>query len=180
MRHVTAFLLLVACGLGLIAADPSPVLQNVTAQVYFSPRGGCTEAIVDEIDRAQRSIYVQAYSFTSVPISKALVAARRRGVTVSVILDKSQRTEKFSGADFIADNEIPVVIDEEPAIAHSKVMIVDGELVITGSFNFTSSAETRNVENLLLLRSMPLAVAYKANWDERHAVSVPYTARSKR
>ena len=65
-------------------------------EVFFSPKGGCTEAVVKEINAAKTTILVQAYSFTSTPIAKALVDAHKRGVKVEVILDKSQRTEKYS------------------------------------------------------------------------------------
>jgi phosphatidylserine/phosphatidylglycerophosphate/cardiolipin synthase-like enzyme len=160
---------------GLAAAE-APAIAIPAARVWFSPNGGCTEAI----DGAQRQILVQAYSFTSNPIAKALVEAKRRGIDVRVILDKSQRTEKYSGADFVAHGGIPVLIDEKPAIAHSKVMIIDTARVITGSFNFTSSAEGRNVENVLQLDAPELAQRYIANWQERAAVSVPYVARDQR
>jgi phospholipase D len=73
-----------------------------------------------------------------------------------------------------------VVIDEQPAIAHSKVMIIDSAVVITGSFNFTSSGESRNVENVLVLRSGELAAAYTANWQARSAVSVVFTPKDQR
>lgn len=163
--------------IGLVAAEP---VTGISAQVYFSPDGGCTAAIVAALDGAQSTIRVQAYSFTSTPIAKALAAAKARGIDVRVILDKSQRTERYSGADFIAHAGIPVLIDEKPAIAHSKVMIIDGEIVITGSFNFTSAAEARNVENVLVLRSSELAAAYTANWQARSALSVPYIPKDAR
>ena len=75
---------------------------------------------------------VQAYSFTSAPIAKALVDAHKRGVDVRVILDKSQRTEKYSSADFVAHAGILTLIDAKHAIAHNKVMVIDGETVLTG------------------------------------------------
>ena len=68
-------------------------------EVYFSPKGGCTQAVVRELNRAQETVLVQAYSFTSVPIAKALLEAHKRGVKVQVILDKSQRTENYSADD---------------------------------------------------------------------------------
>lgn len=169
--------LVVAFLAGAHAAEP---VAGVTAQVYFSPDGGCTAAIVAAIDGAQSTIRVQAYSFTSTPIAKALTTAKARGVDVQVILDKSQRTERYSGADFIAHAGITVLIDEKPAIAHSKVMVIDGSTVITGSFNFTTSAESRNVENLLVLRSAELAATYTANWQARAAVSVAFVPKDER
>jgi hypothetical protein len=80
-------------------------------QVFFSPNGGCTAAVVNNLDKATNSVLVQAYSFTSAPIAQALVDAHKRGVNVEVILDRSQRTEKYSAADFIQRAGIPTFID---------------------------------------------------------------------
>ncbi len=111
---------------------------------------------------------MQAYSFTSAPIAKALVEAHRRGVKAQVILDKSQRTEKYSSADFLHNMGSAVRIDARHAIAHNKVMLIDGQTVITGSFNFTRAAEEKNAENLLVVRDRALAEKYTENW-RRHA-----------
>src|SRR2546425_4527839 len=98
-------------------------------QVYFSPNNGCTDAVVRELARARNSVLVQAYSFTSAPIAEALVAAHKRGVDIQVILDKSQRNERYTEADFLVHNGIPTRIDAKHAIAHNKVMIIDGREV---------------------------------------------------
>ena len=143
-------------------------------QVCFSPQGGCTELVVQTLAQAKQTVLVQAYSFTSAPIAKALVAAKKRGVTVEVILDKSQRTKHYSEADFLAHAGIPVRIDAVHAIAHNKVMVIDGETVITGSFNFTTAAEQHNAENLLVLHDPVLAASYEANWHHHAAHSQPY------
>jgi len=76
--------------------------SQANIDVFFSPKGGCTEAVVTALDHATKTVLVQAYSFTSAPIAKALVDAHKRGVKIQVILDKSQRTEKYSSADFVA------------------------------------------------------------------------------
>ena len=141
---------------------------------YFSPDGGCTEAVVEEINRAERSILMQAYSFTSVPIAKALVEAKDRGVQVTAILDKSQRTEQYSSADFVMHAGIPTYIDDKHAIAHNKIMLIDGRTIVTGSFNFTKQAEHANAENLLVITNKSvLFAAYEANFRRHldHAVS---------
>ena len=85
-----AFLLVLAYGLGRYNA-PS-LGYNPPVQVYFSPNGGCTDAIIKEIDNAKSQIPVQAYSFTSTPIAKALLEAHKRGVKVEVILDWSSKS----------------------------------------------------------------------------------------
>jgi phosphatidylserine/phosphatidylglycerophosphate/cardiolipin synthase-like enzyme len=150
-----------------------------SVSVYFSPHGGCTDAIVKELGRARGEVLVQAYSFTSAPIAKALLDAHKRGVKVEVILDKSQRREKYSSSDFLANSGIPTQIDAKHAIAHNKVMIIDKEIVMTGSFNFTKAAEEQNAENLLIIRDAQLASMYIKNWQEHDQHSEPY-AREKR
>ena len=142
-----------------------------SVQVYFSPHGGATEAVVNALDRATNKVLVQAYSFTSAPIARALVNAQRRAVKVQVILDKSQRTEKYSEADFLDHEGVTTLIDAEHAIAHNKIMIIDGFLVLTGSFNFTKAAEENNAENLLVIIDPALARRYSDNWDshQRHS-----------
>jgi phosphatidylserine/phosphatidylglycerophosphate/cardiolipin synthase-like enzyme len=146
-------------------------------EIHFSPKGGCTETVVDEINAAKNGILVQAYSFTSAPIAKALVDAHKRGVDVRVVLDKSQRSEKYSSADFVLHAGIPVWIDERHAIAHNKVMVIDGSTVITGSFNFTKSAEENNAENLLVIRSPELAGKYTDNWKTHLGHSEKYAGK---
>ena len=114
----------------------------------FTPGENCTGTIVQVLGGATRTILAQAYSFTSAPIAKALLDAHKRGVQVQVILDKSQRSEKYSSADFLANQGVPVVIDANHAIAHNKVMVIDGETVLTGRFNFTKAAQEKNAGNL--------------------------------
>ena len=156
-----AFLIMAAYGFGRYhALTPN----NPPVQVYFSPNGGCTDAIIKQIDNAKSEILVQAYSFTSTTIAKALLEAHKRGVMVEAILDKSQKSQKYSGATFLANSRIPTFIDSAHAIAHNKIMIIDGKIVITGSFNFTKAAESKNAENLLIIQSPELAKLYIENW----------------
>src|SRR4030043_666869 len=91
-------------------------------EVYFSPKGGCTDAIIRELNKAHSTVLVQAYSFTSYRIAKALLDAHKRGIKVEVILDKSQKSDQYSSADFLANSGMSVKIDSENAIAHNKVM----------------------------------------------------------
>ena len=143
-------------------------------QVYFSPKGGCTEAIVKNLDQAERYVLVQAYSFTSEPIAEALVNAHKRGVKVKVLLDKSQRYGKGSKLGLLVDAGISVMIDTKHSIAHNKVMIIDGITVMTGSFNFTNAAEDKNAENLLIVHDKVVAKKYHDNWNRHQQHSEPY------
>lgn len=176
MKKISTILI----GVLLIFSFSSPLpaaditLNDTPAQIYFSPKGGCTEAIVKEISHAKSEIYVQAYSFTSVPIAKALIDAHKKGIKVEAILDKSQKKERYTSATFLNNAGIPTYIDSKHAIAHNKVMVIDKEIVITGSFNFTKAAEEKNAENLLILKNKKLAKTYLENWAKHREHSEKY------
>jgi len=156
---------------------PSAVSKEtapVPWRVYFSPGGGCTDAIVDAIDRANNSILVQCYSFTSRPIGSALARARARGVVVEIVADGSEPDQFKKEINYLARSGVEVHVDSAHTLAHNKVMVIDGETVITGSFNFTYAAEHRNAENLLVIQNKTLAEQYAANWREHKKHSRPY------
>jgi phosphatidylserine/phosphatidylglycerophosphate/cardiolipin synthase-like enzyme len=169
----TIFLLLFS--FPLHATDVS--LNNTTAHVYFSPDGGCTNAIIKEISKAKSEILIQAYSFTSKPIAQAILGAKKAGIHVEIILDKSNKSAKYSAGDFTAHMGIPTYIDSEHTIAHNKIIIIDKETVITGSFNFSKAAEEKNAENLLILKSKALANIYLNNWQEHKKHSTLYQGK---
>jgi phosphatidylserine/phosphatidylglycerophosphate/cardiolipin synthase-like enzyme len=147
-------------------------------EVGFSPNGGAEDLVIKAIDSSKKSLRVLAYSFTSKPIAQALVGAAKRGVDVKVVVDKSQNSERYSSATFLANMGIPVRVDYQHAIMHSKVIVVDEQSVETGSFNYTSSAARRNAENAIVLWNSPkLAAVYIENWNEHWNHSEPYEAR---
>jgi phosphatidylserine/phosphatidylglycerophosphate/cardiolipin synthase-like enzyme len=133
--------------------------------VFYSPKGGCTEAVVRELGRARREVLVLAYSFTSKPIAQALVEAKKRGAHVEIILDRSNEHDTYSELGFLIEQGLAPYLDAHHAIAHNKVMVIDRHTVITGSFNFTHQAEIENGENLLILMGhADLNVLYRQNF----------------
>jgi phosphatidylserine/phosphatidylglycerophosphate/cardiolipin synthase-like enzyme len=158
----------------LTFASSSLAFQTDINKVCFSPNGNCTNVIVEQIDNAKSEILIQAYSFTSAPIAKALVNAHKRGIKVQAILDKSNVTGNYSSATFLLNNGIPTYIDYKHAIAHNKIIIIDKEIVITGSFNFTKAAEEKNAENVLIIDSAELAKKYLENWMKHKEHSEEY------
>jgi phosphatidylserine/phosphatidylglycerophosphate/cardiolipin synthase-like enzyme len=176
MRYVAAL----AC-LFLVSATPTartisaPAAVEPGFSVYFSLDGGCTDALVARLSTAKVSIDVQAYGFTSVPITNAISDAHIRRVIVRAVLDRSNQTGKYSGATPLANAGIAVLIDAKHAIAHNKVIIIDGRTLVTGSFNFSKAAEESNAENLLIIDGTPkLVAAYQGNFDRHLAHSKMY------
>jgi phosphatidylserine/phosphatidylglycerophosphate/cardiolipin synthase-like enzyme len=148
--------------------------EEPSIEVYFSPRGGCIAAIVKHCLDAKTSIKVQAYGFSSPVIADALINAKKRGVAVSLILDRSNNTSKYSQAKHVSQSDIAVWIDSKHSIAHNKVMIIDDDQVITGSFNFSDNAENSNAENLVIICDKPTAKKYTDNWDAHLQHSAVY------
>ncbi|MDL2410804.1 phospholipase D-like domain-containing protein [Rhizobium calliandrae] len=99
--------------------------------------------------------------------------AAGRGVEVLAILDKVNE-RKYSGATLLEAAGIPVWIDYEAAIAHNKIIVIDGHLVVGGSYNYTAAAQKRNAENVTFTDSREISQEYLANWDSRLKASRPF------
>ena len=119
-------------------------------------------------------ILVQAYSFTADPLTFGLIEAKKRGVNVEIILDKSNETEHYSDLKILLDNDLPPLIDAAHSIAHNKIMVIDGKTVVTGSYNFTNQAESQNAENIVIVKANPdLVQAYRQNFMAHKLHSKP-------
>ena len=137
-------------------------------ELCFTPPSGCGTLVAQEIARAKESIYVQAYGLTSGIIVNQLIQAKNRGVKVQVLLDKSNVSDKWSKMMDLVNANVSVRIDKVSGIAHNKVIIIDEQKVITGSFNFTNAADKRNAENVIIINNKSVAKEYLNNWQDRH------------
>ena len=135
--------------------------------------------IARRISAAKESIYLQAYGITSSEIVDELIKAHNRGVKVRALLDKSNLTDKYSKMKQMLDSGIDVSIDKVSGIAHNKVLILDQSKVITGSFNFTKSANTRNTENIIVVNDKEIARKYLQNWFSRKSKNEDSVSRNK-
>jgi phosphatidylserine/phosphatidylglycerophosphate/cardiolipin synthase-like enzyme len=143
--------------------------------VYFSPGGGAAQAVVEAIGRAGHTVLVQASSLSSPQITKSLADAQQRGVKVEVILDRKHAKGRPSSADALMRDGVVVLIDRAHP-ANSNVMVIDAEVVLTGSFGFTLTADRESAENLLIIHAPTLAARYGENWQAHAAHSVRYTS----
>jgi phosphatidylserine/phosphatidylglycerophosphate/cardiolipin synthase-like enzyme len=170
-----------ALSLALATISPAtPVASLATGAaiaVCFSPEENCTAFAVDTIDRAESQILVNAYTLTTGSgIVEALVRANQRGVDVKLIVDRTTPCEHQSGIEPLARAGMPIWIDRGVRKAHEKAMVIDRKIVLTGSMNWTAGA-ARNSEDLNLISSEAVAAAYTAHWQNRQAVSVPFSRR---
>jgi phosphatidylserine/phosphatidylglycerophosphate/cardiolipin synthase-like enzyme len=135
----------------------------------FTPAGAGVSAeslVLDAIGGARHSIHVAAYTFTSRSISRALVAARQRGVEVRIVVDSEMNGKHYTAATFTANHGIPTRSNARYENMHDKFMVIDGDTVETGSFNYSYTAAQYNAENALLIRNdAKLAAAYEREWQ---------------
>jgi len=156
-----------------LGAGATSLPATGTVEALFTPWDDAEGAIVRALFAAKRSLHVQAYLLTSRSIAHALQSAQARGVAVEILADREmmEKSDK-SLLPLLAGGGIPVWLETRYAAAHNKVILIDAgqpeAVVITGSYNFTWSAQARNAENLLILRGNPaLARRYLDNW-QRH------------
>jgi phosphatidylserine/phosphatidylglycerophosphate/cardiolipin synthase-like enzyme len=148
--------------------------MTLDIQAFYSPKGGCQDAVVREVNKARREVLVMAYSFTNDPITNALIEAKKRGVTVDILLDHSNEKEQHTELTAFMKHGLDPHIDADHPIAHNKIIIIDKRTVITGSFNFTNQAEHDNAENLLVIKGHPeLPAHYRDNFFKHKAHCKP-------
>lgn len=158
--------------------------RSGAVEIAFSPNRGAEELVIKVVRNASTTIDVMAYSFTSAPITSALLAAHKRGVKVRLIADEKHNLEEGASRraraalSALANAGVQVYVTSQFAIHHDKVIMVDGKHLQTGSFNYSASAHSRNSENVLVLWNHPDAVeAYGAHFQQNLAGAkafVPY------
>ncbi|HEN4999240.1 TPA: phospholipase D family protein [Klebsiella aerogenes] len=155
-----------------LAFLPLTAMATPSVSVGFSPEGSALQLVLKTISDAQQSIRLMGYSFTSPEVVKGLIAAKRRGVDVKVVLDWKANSKKGSAGlaamNLLVNAGIPVRTVSQFKIMHDKVIITDGLNVETGSFNFSRAAARSNSENVLVIRDYPsLADIYLQHWQSR-------------
>lgn len=143
----------------------SSVWATVESKVYFSPQGDCQPAVISQINRAQKTIDIAMYDLTSRPIAEEIIRAHRRHVMVRLVLDRSQRSRPASKSRLLASDGCAVRVYQGQGLMHNKFAVIDGQVLLTGSFNWTASAQERNEENLLVISNQELAAAYEKRFE---------------
>ncbi len=144
---------------------PASLIEGVQVEVGFSPDDRVAERIVELISGAQRSIQIMAYNLTLDEISDAILERARAGVLVQGVFDEGQAKNQGSDVERLAQAGLDIWLDGSPGLMHHKVIVIDGELLITGSYNFSRSAEERNDENVLFIFSPELADQYRMEFE---------------
>jgi phosphatidylserine/phosphatidylglycerophosphate/cardiolipin synthase-like enzyme len=159
-------------------ADATPIphiiIDGTPLDIYFSPDDHVQAALLDLLNNAKSSIYFLAYSFTADPLSKAIQQRAKAGLTVAGVMDADQvRTNIGTEYDAFRMAGLDVRLDDEPGLMHHKVLIIDAQTVVMGSYNFTASAENNNDENLIVIVSPEIAAQYMQEFRRVYAAAGP-------
>lgn len=154
---------------------PALAFGDATVSAVFAPADPITDEIIEQIGAAQRHVDVLAFAFTSDLIADALLDARARGVQVRVVMER--RNSVGTGSEFarLRAAGIDVLADGNCFVMHHKVMVIDNEHTITGSFNFTDAAQEQNDENVLLIDDVSVAALYHAEFERVYAQALDPT-----
>ncbi|MEM3081121.1 MAG: phospholipase D family protein [Nitrososphaerota archaeon] len=148
----------------------------------FSKPQDCASLIIAKIDSASQYVHVMVYSFTSDQLADALIRAKNRGVDVKVVIESQQANVAGSEYQRLTAAGIDVRLDGNPQLMHHKVAVIDGVIVLTGSYNWSAAAENDNDENLIIIEDPSVAAAYEAEfqrvWGQgRTAITTTTTTR---
>ena len=160
---------------------PDASVSSPSVEVAFSPYGHALELILKVIGRAEKSVHVAAFPFTSHAVSEALLQAKNRGVEVKITADKEANSDKPTALGFLAGQGVEVRLNGNYAVMHNKFIIVDERHVQTGSFNYTKSAAGKNAENVLIVwNDSATAALYKVEWQRLWNEGTVLKMRGKR
>ena len=152
---------------GKVAAYPRVKLSDGTQiSAYFSPKNDTISPLLKEIQSAEKSIHFMAFSFTHDRLGKAMRDRFEAGVDVQGVFEERQANNRYAEYKSMKEAGLSVALDENSGAMHHKVIVIDGETVITGSYNFSKNAETRNNENLLIIKgNQEIAEAYTSEFQ---------------
>lgn len=154
--------------------NPTLTLSGTLVENAFSPDGGVADRVLDVLRTAQSSVHVMAFAFTRTDFGDALLERSQAGVTVQAVFERRQVS---AGSDAVFNlfsaAGLPARLDGNRYNLHTKAMVVDGSIVVFGSYNFSRNAEEQNNENILIVHSPELAAAFEAEFQKVWAVAAP-------
>ena len=145
-------------------------------QAYFSPGPDCRIAIEQAMETALSELLICVFTISDDRLSDAIMAAHRSGLTVRVISDNDKMHDRGSDVERLSQAGVNVRIDRSPEHMHHKFMVIDGRTVMTGSYNWTRSAETRNEENIIAVDDPLLATRFSEEFERIWKLAEPPVA----
>jgi len=137
----------------------------------FSPGRKCADVVIKWIQRANSTIHILIYSFTLDNVRDALIQAKNRGIDVKIVMEKENWNGTGSEYTTLKNAEIAIRLDSNHALMHDKVAIIDGHIVLTGSFNWSAAGNEDNNENLVVLDSQAWSAAFEIQFQQIYSIA---------
>jgi phosphatidylserine/phosphatidylglycerophosphate/cardiolipin synthase-like enzyme len=147
--------------------------EGVIKAVCFSRVEQCDSLLINLISQARKSVYVAIYSFTRDGLARALIDAKNRGVEVKIIIEEENAYGQGSDYRMLKEAGVDIRLDGNPALMHHKFMVVDGEIIVTGSYNWSTAAEDRNDENFVVIRDRSVAERFIQEFNRLLSIARP-------
>jgi phosphatidylserine/phosphatidylglycerophosphate/cardiolipin synthase-like enzyme len=170
---IVSVMFLAGCENSIVTPTSVIIASSGSISVYFCPVDNCRQAILDQINAAQSEIHMTMYSLTDDAVGDALVAAANRGVDIAVYLELGQ-ISKYSEASKLVAAGIPVRQDTNSAYMHNKYVIIDGQIVMTGSVNYSGNGFDENNENLIIIRNTEIASKYNTDFNRLYSTGIDW------
>ena len=153
--------------------DTSKKIDSANILLVFSPKGYAMEKIFPIIKDAKQSIDIPIFFLTHNAVSKELVKAHNRGVTVRIIIDATGASNGYSKHQYLRDNGIKVKVENWGGKMHMKTAIIDQMHIIIGSMNWTKNGVTKNDENTLIIKNAPAKALQLSKFFNEMWLSIP-------
>lgn len=143
---------------------PVVYLDDIRVENYFCPEDSCSSKIERVIDSAQESVYFMTFSFTHEGIANSILA-KSDSIDIKGVFENRGASSKYSKFNVMDYQGMEVIKDKNPAVMHHKVFVIDNKTVVTGSFNPSNNADTRNDENILIIHSETVASEFLEEFE---------------
>ena len=148
-----------------VSTSTTTVYIPSVRETCFSRVEQCDVLLISLINRANRSVYVAVYSFTRDSLATALISAKERGIEVRVVIEGERAYEQGSEYSRLKAAGVDVRLDGNPNLMHHKFMVIDGYIVVTGSYNWSTAAEDRNDENIVIIFDRDMAQRFTQEFE---------------
>lgn len=158
------------------ANTPNPKFQigKIAVQNYFSPEDKISRHLTPLLKDARSQIDFLAYSFTSDALADAILSRGKDGVAVRGVFEAEQyRSNTGTDFDRMKQAGLDVRLDGNPGLMHHKVIIIDRQTVIFGSYNFSGNADRQNDENIVVITDPDLAAQFEAEFERVYGQAQP-------
>lgn len=141
-------------------------VADTLIEICFAPEDNCSQQVIELLKTAKSSIRFMAFSFTQQEIAAIIIQQAISGIDIQGVIESQMSVTSYSVYDELLEANINVIKDKNPDAMHHKIIIIDDEIVLLGSYNFTRNGDLMNDENLLIIHNKEIAGMYLFEFEK--------------